>query len=155
MGPDWAFVLVWDDDQTTKDKLWGKVTQWNADQVTFGCRTMLKQHLKRTWRNTIEYWANNHYGDRRLGGMLAIELVKMWGIGANISNPITVKSTRYTGLWEILINWSLGDRSRVHLHGIEPRKIVLQHMWRKATWVVPFKPKKFRSKTEWSHHWNV
>ena len=65
--------------------------------------------------------------------MFAIEFVKKLGIGAIISIPITVKSTRYTGLWEILINWSLGDWRRVHLHGVEPCKIVLQHLWRKAT----------------------
>ena len=33
-----------------------------------------------------------------MGGMFAIEFVKKLGIGAIISIPITVKSTRYTGL---------------------------------------------------------
>ena len=51
--------------------------------------------------------------------------------------------------------WStctLGDKSRVHMQGVEPHEIALQHMWRKATRELPPTPRKFGSKTEWRQH---
>ena len=63
-----------------------------------------------------------------------------------------VQTTSYTGLQDLLVTKSLGDRSRVHMHGDEPREIALQHQWRKATREKPPKPRKFGSTTEWRHH---
>ena len=36
-----------------------------------------------------------------------------------------------------------GDRSRVHMHGVEPREIALQHPWRKSTREILPKPRLF------------
>ena len=59
-----------------------------------------------------------------------------------------VQNTSHAELQNLLINKSLGDRSRVHMHGFEPRKIALQHPRRKATREMPPKPKLFLQKKE-------
>ena len=52
-----------------------------------------------------------------------------------------VQNTSHAELQNLLINKSLGDRNRVHMHGVEPREIVLQHLRRKATREMLPKPK--------------
>ena len=52
---------------------------------------------------------------------------------AVFDNPTAARSNCYTGLEELLINWSPGDKSRVHIHSVELRKIALQHMWGEIT----------------------
>ena len=56
---------------------------------------------------------------------------------------VRVPNTSHTGLQNLLINKSQGDRSRVHMHGVEPREIALQHPWRKATREMLPKPRLF------------
>ena len=49
------------------------------------------------------------------------------------SHSTTMRSINYIGLQEILIHSPLRDRSRVHMHGVEPCKIVQQHSGRTTT----------------------
>ena len=62
------------------------------------------------------------------------------------TNFTRVHNTSHVGLPNLLINKFLGDRSRVHMHGFEPRKIALQQPRRKATREMLPKPKLFFTK---------
>ena len=59
------------------------------------------------------------------------------------TNFTRVRNTSHAGLQNPLINMSLGDRNRVHMRGVEPREIALQHPWRKTTREMLPKPRLF------------
>ena len=67
--------------------------------------------------------------------MLTGDMEECWQCRDMTKTPVTQRHEK------ILINWSMVDRSRVHLHGVEPRKIVLLLQWREATRELPPSPK--------------